>query len=278
MLRQWFVIFFMKKSSLLLASVITIPATLSAQAYDFNDKIYGKANLSIGYSFQEYNSKDIEIVNGDEFTNKNFHTILIGGGYDIFYGASNLVHPFIGLDFEGRIPMKYNLIKHYWNGDGNADKFWSIKDFFSAHLKFGAKFNVSSSFALSTYGLFGLTLLQSGSKGYVSIDEDGNFHGHSAFKNEDENITTKYNIAKTYIGISTGAGVNAIYNFNNKFAIFTAVEYQCHILKNQNIYTYHHMVYDKFVGGNNADEWTGTEKINDYISHQVGVKLGVQFL
>ena len=167
--------FFMKKISLLLASVITIPATLSANAYDFNDKIYGKANLSIGYSFQEYNSKDIENVNGgDEFTNKNFHTILIGGGYDIFYRASNLVHPFIGLDVEGRIPMKYNLIKHYWNGDGNADKFWSIKDFFSAHLKFGAKFNVSSSFALSTYGLFGLTLLQSGSKGYVSIDEDGN--------------------------------------------------------------------------------------------------------
>ena len=34
----------------------------------------------------------------------------------------------------------------------------------------------------------------------------------------------------------------------------------------------------EYVGGDNSDEWTGNRKVNDYQSHQISIKLGVEFM
>ena len=266
------------------AVISAVNITTPANAFEFNNKLLGKANVSIGYNFQQVKSQDILNIEPDG--NLNFHTLTLGGGFNVYYKLSHTIHPFFGLDIEGRVPLKTDVItEHYRDISGTVEKksvkdFWKINDFISVHIKLGTQFNLHNNIAISPYGLIGFNILSSSSTGYVGLDEYGEPNGHSPWKISDglNDIKHHYSLSRTYIGISTGIGVNIAYQINSYMAVFSAIEYQFHMVKNQNIYSHHHLIYDKYVGGDNSDEWTGNRKVNDYQSHQMSVKLGMSFM
>ena len=266
----------MKRSSILLSIVCFVSiASSNADALDFGDHFYGKANFSVGYAYQKDKSKGITDLTDN--AESNYQHVSIGTGFDVYYKACDIVHPFVGLDFEGRIPVKTYVMKEHWRGE-NAKDLWKINDFFSAHLKLGARINLTKEFALQPYGLIGFNLLQTSTKAYNGYNQDGVPSGHSPVYTEEENH--KFNYATYHVGLSTGVGINVIYDVSKKFAIFGAVEYQYHNTNNVN--NYHHLYYYKLIDGkyyegSNAEEWTGTKKVN-YRVHQIGVKIGIQFL
>ena len=269
----------MKKYLLPLATIITASASSQANGINLTDKVYAKANVSIGYSWQKIESDFIqENVYGTE--NTKFRTFDIGIGLDAYYKLSNVFHPFIGLDFQGRVPIKTDVVEKHWTGE-SAKGFWKINDFFSTHLKLGVKTLITKKVAISPYGLIGFNLIQSSSKGYVGIEEDGTFSGHSPFvipaTRWNVAVDTPYNLSKIYVGLSTGVGLSFSYDISDSLSLFGAVEYQYHMSKSK-INSYHHLVYDEFVGGNDAEGWATASKIRDYQLHQMSIKFGVQFL
>ena len=76
----------------------------------------------------------------------------------------------------------------------------------------------------------------------------------------------KYNLSKTYIGLSTGFGLSTICNISSNFAIFGAVEYQFHVVKSK-IASYHDLAYYEFVRGNDADWCVGVSRMGDCKRH-----------
>lgn len=270
--------------SLSLVATLIFIGTTNADAFEINKSFYGTTEFAFGYNFQKVKSQDI--LNIEPEGNLSFHSLALGGGFNVYYKLSHTIHPFLGLDIEGRIPLKTDIITGRYigsfdNGEKKSVKdFWKINDFMSVHIKFGTKFNIANNTTISPYGLIGFNILSSSSIGYVGLDENGEPNGQSPWKWNDGSTDIKhhYSLSKTYIGMSAGIGVNVAYQMNNHIALFGAIEYQYHMVKNQNIYSYHHLIYDKYVGGNNSDEWTGSRKVNDYQSHQMSVKLGMSFM
>ena len=97
-----FYFFIMKKSSLLLATAVLASAGLKAEAYDFNDKIYGKANAMIGYSLDFLDEGEDAEDQGHHW----FHNLQFQGGYNVYFKASELIHPFAGLRAGFNAPLK----------------------------------------------------------------------------------------------------------------------------------------------------------------------------
>ena len=256
----------------MLAVIITCISNMDAKSYNLGDDFYGKVYIGAGYAFQQSRTDGIKVI--EPRPNQNFRVAIVNVGNNFYYRFSDVFNPFVGLDVEGRIPLKTNVIDHFWTG-ADAKDFWRINDFLSTHLKIGIKMNIFNELALSTYGLIGFTLVQSASKGYVGINNHGVFTGHSPVPTADAD--RKYNLSKTYIGLSTGFGISTTFNISEGFAVFGAVEYQFHMVKSK-IASYHHLVYYEFVGGDNADGWVGHSRISDYKLHQISVKLGFEFL
>ncbi len=247
-----------------------------AFAYDLSNKIYTNVNVSIGYTFQSSVSEGILDAVAIDY-NKKFHSILFGAGVNFYYKI-NKVHPFIGIDIEGRMPINPGILNDdkidvYGTTNFTTKKQWVLNDFMSFHFKFGSKFILYKNIEMSIYGLIGANLLQSASTMYTSLDANGRFLSHST-TNTTGNLKED-NLSKVFVGISTGVGVNAIYNIKNNLSIFTAIEYQYHMVNN--VDTYHHLAFYEYINVGNADEWTGCAKVK-YKAHQVTLKLGVQFL
>ena len=171
-------------------------ATGSANAYDFNDKIYGKAHVDVGYSVQFFlNSLKDEIKsdkdNGAD-TNIISHYITVGGGYNIYYKANELIHPFAGAEIYGRIPVGGQKLIGYggWNT--------YFTDFLHINGKLGTKINVCKNVAVAPYAVIGMNFSQ-----YKLTVGD-------------------YSDKSTAIGLTTGAGVETI--IQDQFTV--GVEYR----------------------------------------------------
>lgn len=240
-------------------------------AYDLNNKLYTNVNISIGYTFHKSVSEGIEeAVIGDY--NKNFHSILLGTGINFYYKL-NKVHPFIGIDIEGRIPMNPGILNDNEVPFVTTKKEWLLNDFMSFHFKFGSKFIITNDIEMLIYGLVGGNLLQSASTMYSKLDDNGKFLWHSA-KNTTGDLDEDY-LSKVFVGVSTGVGMNVIYNIKNNLSIFGAIEYQYHMVNN--VDTHHHLAFYKYINEGDANRWTGCDKAK-YKAHQLTLKLGVQFL
>ena len=133
----------MKKSSLLLATAIIVSAGLKdAKAYDFNDKIYGKANVNFSYTIQPYMD---DTIRGATETG---HAFALGGGFNVFYKVIDSIHPFAGAELLFRIPL---------NGYNDA---LSYREFMMFHFKFGAKINASKEISVLPYYIIGFNVAQ----------------------------------------------------------------------------------------------------------------------
>ena len=134
----------MKKTlTLLSAPIFASTISHNVNAVDFNDKVYGKMSFSFGYAYQKDSSKGIEEASsGLNGVEKDYQHIILGAGYSFYYKSCDTIHPFVGLDIEGRVPVKTYIDKQDWRGQ-NAKDYWKINDFLSVHLKLGAKFVLS---------------------------------------------------------------------------------------------------------------------------------------
>ena len=195
----------MKKSSLLLASVISIPATLSANAYDFNDKIYGKANFKIGYSLEKVRgdvleenkfNREMEDWGFESNHNKDFlHNFDFSLGYDVYFKATNLIHPFVGAEITARAPLKIKT------RDTTKQP-----NYFSVDLKIGSKFNhIVKNVSLQSYFAFGYALM---------ARKNDNFFGLGYTETEKVNA------------LNYGCGLDLIYDFNDKLGFIGGFEYK----------------------------------------------------
>ena len=133
----------MKKSSLLLASAIALTPAV-AGAKDFNDKIYGKANVNFAYTLQTYT----DTREYGEPTADLGHAFLLGGGYNVFWKAHKMIHPFAGAELSFRIPL---------NGYGDMIDY---KEFMLFHFKFGAKINALKDVSFLPYYIIGFNVAQ----------------------------------------------------------------------------------------------------------------------
>ena len=134
-----------------------------ANGMEFNDKFYGKANAKIGIGFQTYSGflKDViqaEEDFGDNGTNKYNWAVNFGVGYDVFYKASDLFHPFVGLEAKGRVPFAglHFVRDHRFN------------EFFNLHARFGSKINVNKDFSVLPYYLLGFNVAK---YDYINVQE-----------------------------------------------------------------------------------------------------------
>ena len=246
----------MKKTSyLFLASAFLATANYNALSHDFSDKVYGKANVSIGYQFQAIGNSAIKdrIKGAEEFGNTmnyNYHTLTLGVGYDFYFKVLDFIHPFVGLDIESRIPVKNSVFIKLPDGNDWPSTYWKLTDFMSFDLKFGSKFIINKDNAIQLYGLFGMNLLMSSNAG-----------------REGDKPTGSVNISEPYVGLNVGGGLGYIYNINSSISVFGAVEYK---------YSYARNVKDE--NGLSESLYGETDSIfKTYAMHQVGVKFGVQF-
>ena len=160
------------------------------KSYKEESGVYGKAYGMIGYEAQVYEGSiekmvDEAVAEGDKNANSYNHSLALTLGYNWYFRASDLVHPFVGIVGEGRLPIHNKIMGSIAEGDKVSYSEWAY-----LALKAGLKFNVCEHFALQPYGLFG------GNIATVSMKEDGKTSNVRRF------------------GMTMGAGLEAIVNEN----------------------------------------------------------------
>lgn len=162
------------------------------KSYKEESFVYGKAYGMIGYEAQIYDGGlekelDAEIAQGTPGINSYNHSLALTLGYNLYFRASDAIHPFVGIVGEGRLPIHNKIVGMPFNGEGEMPKL-SYSEWAYLALKAGLKFNLCESFALQPYGLFG-----------------GNI---ATLKENDSGDVTK----SRRFGMTMGAGVEAIIN------------------------------------------------------------------
>ena len=158
------------------------------KSYKEESGVYGKAYGMIGYEAQIYEGTvekmvDAAVAEGDKNANSYNHALSLTLGYNWYFRAADAVHPFVGIVGEGRLPIHNKIMGSIAEGDKMSYSEWAY-----LALKAGLKFNLTDSFALQPYGLFGGNL--------ATVSE------------KDEGRTT--NIRR--FGMTMGAGLEAIIN------------------------------------------------------------------
>ncbi|MBQ7536829.1 MAG: porin family protein [Rickettsiales bacterium] len=162
------------------------------KSYKEESFVYGKAYGMIGYEAQIYDGAvekelDAEIAQGTPGVNSYNHSLALTLGYNLYFRASDAIHPFVGIVGEGRLPIHNKIVGMPFNGEGEMPKM-SYSEWAYLALKAGLKFNLCDSFALQPYGLFG-----------------GNI---ATLKENDSGDVTK----SRRFGMTMGAGIEAILN------------------------------------------------------------------
>ena len=168
---------------------VQTPVTVTTKKSSYKEEsfVYGKAYGMIGYEAQIYDGQfekgiDAAVAEGGaEGANANSynHALALTLGYNWYFRAADAVHPFVGIVGEGRLPIHNKISGSIAEGDKVSYSEWGY-----LALKAGLKFNLSDSFALQPYGLFG-----------------GNL---ATLKGGDEKMRR--------FGMTTGAGLEAIIN------------------------------------------------------------------
>lgn len=190
---------------MLFLSTLLLMSGVNAFGVDLNEKIYGKANVKIGYSIEKVRGdvlleNTIEREFGQLFDmdlgNKDYlHNLDFALGYDFYFKADNLVHPFIGVEFDVRAPLKVN-----------TRTLTKQKNYFSADIKAGVRFNkIANNISLQPYGVFGYALLERYNINWMGTTE---------------------NRAEKVNALNYGAGIDVIYDINDKIGIIGGIEYK----------------------------------------------------
>ena len=178
-----------KLSTLSLSAMILASAGSSAFALDFNDKFYGKAQAGIRYSAGFY-SGDVknaidEAKTAGEKTNKTSHSITANVGFNVFYKLNDKIHPFAGLNVEGKYAFNNEFVK-----DNN------FQNFLNVNAKLGSSFKVSKDLNIRPYALVGMSVNQYKTKERVDAVENANVN--MLYGTAEQNANGKYDAALAY--------------------------------------------------------------------------------
>jgi opacity protein-like surface antigen len=129
------------------------------KSYKEESGVYGKAYGMIGYEAQIYEGAvekmvDAAVAEGVPGANSYNHSLSLTLGYNWYFRASDMVHPFVGIVGEGRLPIHNKIVGMPFNGESEMPKM-SYSEWAYLALKAGLKFNLCENFALQPYGLFG---------------------------------------------------------------------------------------------------------------------------
>lgn len=136
---------------------VKTPVTVTTKKSSYKEEsfVYGKAYGMLGYEAQIYEGTvektvDAAVAAGDKNANSYNHALALTLGYNWYFRAADAVHPFVGIVGEGRLPIHNKIMGTIAGGDKMSYSEWGY-----LALKAGLKFNLSDSFALQPYGLFG---------------------------------------------------------------------------------------------------------------------------
>ena len=197
-----------------LVNIFSFIALNNVFAYDFTDKIYGKANISIGYNLQKYTGSYFKqimhnkgISTEERKVNKYNHAITISLGYNLYFKINNYFHPFVGLEAISNLPLTGNTINSYLGQNRHGEIFRTtlkFKEYFILHGKFGTKINIYNNFVIAPYLIAGIN--------------------RARYKTA-RNYQSLYKQIKT--GFSTGIGIETF--MTNNFS----VSLECRITRNK---------------------------------------------
>ncbi len=142
-------------------------------AFSKESKFYVRTNAYIGYNYSVLN----DYINVDYFNAKTMvdgefkkyerrHLPIIGIGSNLYFKFNNIIHPFIGFDLTGIIPlgerteMTKNLIIESKNIKKNYNTSFSFERYLKLNAKLGVKFNFNNSFAIEPYALAGIEVVR----------------------------------------------------------------------------------------------------------------------
>ena len=169
---------------------VSTPVTVTTKksSYKEESSVYGKAYGMLGYEAQVYEGSvekmvDAAVAGDDKNANSYNHSLALTLGYNWYFRANDLVHPFVGIVGEGRLPIHNKIMGSIAGGDKVSYSEWAY-----LALKAGLKFNLCENFALQPYGLFG------GNLATISEKDEGKTYNTRRF------------------GMTMGAGLEAILN------------------------------------------------------------------
>ena len=164
-------------------------ACASANALDFNDRFYGKAQANVGY-YAGFYSGDVknaidDAKNANEDNNSVSHSISAGVGFNVFYKLNDKVHPFAGLNVEGKYAFKNEFVKD--------NKF---QNFLNVNAKLGSSFKVSKDLDVRPYALVGMSVNQYKTKEQTEAINVGGVN--RLYGTPEQNGNGKYDAALAY--------------------------------------------------------------------------------
>ena len=176
-------------STFSLSAMIFAGACASANALDFNDRFYGKAQANVGY-YAGFYSGDVknaidDAKNANEDNNSVSHSISAGVGFNVFYKLNDKVHPFAGLNVEGKYAFKNEFVKD--------NKF---QNFLNVNAKLGSSFKVSKDLDVRPYALVGMSVNQYKTKEQTEAINVGGIN--RLYGTPEQNGNGKYDAALAY--------------------------------------------------------------------------------
>ena len=98
----------MKKIIYFLIIIVNfIFGALVSKAYEINNSVYGRFSVSTGWTTQNITVYDKgEKYSGKSLKNNINQALFIGIGNNFYFNIDRTIHPFVGIDVYGRIPLK----------------------------------------------------------------------------------------------------------------------------------------------------------------------------
>lgn len=138
----------MKKYKLLSLSLSLLAVYNNyANAFDLGKDFYGKVNIKAGYSSQFYSGEIKNIIDNSLNSNPLAHSINGSIGLDVFYKATRIIHPFVGLEVGGNYNFKSDFVREH-----------KFNRYLNVNARIGTSFRINRKFRINPYAVVGINL------------------------------------------------------------------------------------------------------------------------
>ena len=233
--------FFMKSSlsTISLSAMIFAGVGASASAIDFNDKFYGKAQVSAGYYAGLYSGDVKDMIDSTPLdVNALTHSVALSAGFNVFYKAIENLHPFVGLDVQGKYTINGEFVKDVA----------SFQNFLNVNAKLGSSFKVSKGLDIRPYALVGMSVNQYKTKERVDAVENVNVN--MLYGTAEQNGNGKYDAALAYVQYNNIYTGSAYYD-PNTIKVYTSNDVFKDTMFNTHMY-----------GGGSGELYSNIENLN----------------
>ena len=145
-----------KKVLALTLSFIAI-SQYQSLAIEITKDVYAKVGGKIGYNAQFYQG-DIKIISDK---NKVAHAVNISAQADFFYKATNVIHPFAGIEIGGNYNINNEFVK-----DNKFNQYLNV------NFRLGSSFKINKDLSIRPYGLVGFNVSENKNPDNNNISSD----------------------------------------------------------------------------------------------------------